>query len=689
VNEVMKNGGKTEKMRTPGPEEESGNNILIIGNMQSGKTSIFKELCGDRSYRIGIPLSSRKLSTGRLRPGGRMRSFLHGLVHPESDSASGHDSVCVNLLDTPGTSTLFVQGEEDMIVRDALIHMRPKALLVVADAKNLRRSLALLAHAAEFGLPTVIVVNMQDEALRYGISIDHGLLSSRLGISVIPATASEGMGISDIEKVLSNPSVPRKTLRFGAGIEKALNDIADLIKDLENGVSARGMATLLVSGDTAAVRLVKNRLGQDTARKVSEIAESINSELDLPFEVIANDAAHIAAGSLVEEVVTHTQRRRRYLDVIGTLSHHPLYGILIAAVVVILMYLFVGLLGATVVVDAVNTRIFEQWLVPLAGRLFEPVPWEFVTDALVDPSFGLVTSGLFLAFGLVMPVLFFFYFAFNILIESGYLPRLSILLDRVFRIIGLNGRGILPITMGFSCITMALITTRMLETRKERIIASFVLLLGTPCAPLLSVMLVILADMSIWASVTVFGIILIQSIAAGMIANRIIPGFTPDFIMQVPPMRIPKLKNIFKKTFRQTGLFLREAVPLFLLASFVIFIFQRAGLLDLVENAARPLIGGFLGLPDESVHIFIRTLIRRESGAAELNMLRGRFDNVQLVVTCLIMTFVTPCMNAIIVLMKERGVLRGFAIMITVSVYAFLVGAALNFVCRWTGVTFT
>ena len=148
------------------------------------------------------------------------------------------------------------------------------------------------------------------------------------------------------------------------------------------------------------------------------------------------------------------------------------------------MYLFVGVFGATYLVDTINSTLFESFLIPLTAKLVSPIPNEFIKDMIIDPDFGILPTGVFLALGLVMPVLFCFYLAFGLLEDSGYLPRLSILLDKLFIKMGLNGKGVVPLVMGFSCVTMAILTTRMLGTKKERNIATFLLLLGMPCAPL-------------------------------------------------------------------------------------------------------------------------------------------------------------------------------------------------------------
>jgi ferrous iron transport protein B len=307
----------------------------------------------------------------------------------------------------------------------------------------------------------------------------------------------------------------------------------------------------------------------------------------------------------------------------------------------------------------------------------------------VDPDFGILPTGVFLALGLVMPVLFCFYLVFGILESSGYLPRLSILLDKVFRKMGLNGKGVIPLVMGFSCVTMAILTTRLLDTKKEKNIATFLLLLGMPCAPLIAVMLVILDKMPFSATLTVFGIIFVQTFVAGFVANKIIPGQGSPLIFEIPPMRLPKPMQVIKSAMQKTYFFIKEAVPVFVFASLFVFLFERIGGLEITENLLRPLTNNLMGLPEKSAQVFIKTIIRRESGATELEHLSGIYTNLQLVVNLLIMTFLTPCINAILVLFKERGEKTAVMIISTVVVYAILMGSLVNHICLALGITFT
>jgi len=317
------------------------------------------------------------------------------------------------------------------------------------------------------------------------------------------------------------------------------------------------------------------------------------------------------------------------------------------------------------------------------------VPWPLLREALLDPDFGLLPTGLFLAFGLVMPVLFFFYLAFAVLQRSGYLARLTVLLDRLLRRVGLNGKGVLPLAMGLSCVTMALITTRMLERRRERLIASFLLLLGMPCAPLLAVMVVILRDMPWSAAVFVAGVLAAQVVVAGVLANRLLPGRVSPFILELPPLRLPDPLTVLAETVRATWAFMREAVPLFLIASLALFTADRLGGLALLERLAHPVTHGLLGLPDEAVQVLVKTLIRRENGATELLLVRDAFDGRQMVVALLVIVGLTPCVNSVLVLLKEQGPVRTAALVAAVTAWTLAMNAVLVRLCALLGLSFS
>ncbi len=634
--------------------------VLLLGPLQSGKTTLFGQLCGKGQEEILLAGSSHTAVCGK-----RASTWF---------------------IDVPGVTTLFAQSEEEEVTVDALLALRPGSLLIVADARNLRRSVALALMAGQTGLPMAMAVNFLDEARLRGLTIDLQGLSRRLGIPVAGTTAVDREGVGELVRALGEARPLSHRAFLPPDLSQMLERMAGALGEGSNASPL--LALLLLAQDKLARRLVSEEMGPEAESEVRRIAEEARAGFGVPPEVLATDLFLAEGGAIASSVVQRTGPGRSWLESFGHLAQHPVWGVPIAAAVILTLYFVVGVVGATWVVDWLNGNVFDSLVLPWLAGWVSYIPWEPARAALMDPDFGIFPAGVVLALGLVLPVLLFFYAAFSVLQDSGYLARLSVLMDRLLRVVGLNGRGVVPLAMGFSCVTMALLTTRILHTRRERIIASLLLLMGVPCAPLLGVMLIVLGPLPVSASVLVFGWIGLQMLLVGWLASKLLPGQGGDFIMELPPMRLPRIRQVARLTWMQTWRFVLEALPFFALAALGLFVFNRLGGLDALQAAAHPLVHGLLGLPDAAVQVFIKTLIRREAGATELSHLREVFSNVQLVVTLLVMTFLSPCVNAVLVLFKERGARVAGVLLVFVTVWAVVAGAAVSLLCRWFGITF-
>jgi ferrous iron transport protein B len=324
---------------------------------------------------------------------------------------------------------------------------------------------------------------------------------------------------------------------------------------------------------------------------------------------------------------------------------------------------------------------------PWAVALFSHVPGAFVRD-LFAGEYGLITMGLSYGLAIVLPIVAVFFTVFALLEDSGYLPRLAVMSDRVFRLMGLNGKAVLPMILGLGCDTMATLTTRILPTRKERALVTLLLALGVPCSAQLGVVLAMLGSMAplgtlIWGVVvmgTLFGV--------GWAAAKVMPGRTSDFLLEVPPIRVPSVGNILIKTAARTEWYLREAVPLFILGTLLLFVLDRAGVLPTIEAASRPLVVGFLGLPEKAADAFLIGFLRRDYGAAGFFVLRqqGLLDGVQALVSLVVITLFVPCIAQFFVMIKERGLRAALAIGAVIVVITLSVGGTLNWALHALGV---
>lgn len=630
-------------------------NYILIGNVNTGKSTIFNKLCRKNIKEGNYPGTTVSISLGPIF--GEVNSRL--------------------LIDAPGSNTIYGENEDELISKRIILDSKTQNIIFIADAKNLKRSLALYFHYVEYGLPTILDINMVDEATIRNIDIDVEKLSQILDIEINTSVAIEGSGISPLKKKLSKLKITESPVKYPQFIKNYFK-LANRI--LTNLTISRGILLSSLTDDRLSWDYLKKRCDPNTLSEMENLARQTKKQTIKEIDILLIDLYMEEAERVYDEVVRiRPTPKIPFADKLGIWSRNPLTGIPIAIIIVILMFLFVGKFGAEYLVGLIERDIFGEIIIPYGEKLCKLVPYEIFSRAIVG-EFGLLSVGLGLAIGIVMPVLLTFYFFYGILENSGYLPRLAILLNKVFKKIGMSGKGILPLIMGLSCITMAILTTRVLDTKKERNIATFLLILGIPCAPLLSVMLVLLADMPFWCSFFIFGFIASQVLLIGYLTNKIFRGKQPDFIMEMPPLRIPRIKGLFINSIRRTYLFLAEAIPVFLLATFIVFFLDETGGLTVLENLTKPIISGFVGLPKESVDVFLMSIIRREAGVAMLTQFveRGVFSEIQIIVNLLLITFLMPCVNAILVIVKERGAKVAVSICSFVLIYAILIGALVN-----------
>jgi ferrous iron transport protein B len=369
-----------------------------------------------------------------------------------------------------------------------------------------------------------------------------------------------------------------------------------------------------------------------------------------------------------------------WLGRLGRLTVHPLWGWPVLAAVLIAMFGFVGVFGAQVLVELLEEGLFGGLVSPLVARLADPWP-ALLRDLLAGP-YGLVTMGLSYGLAIVLPIVTTFFLAFALLEDSGYLPRLAVMADRAFRLLGLNGKAVLPIVLGLGCDTMATLTTRILHTRKERVLATLLLALGIPCSAQLGVILAMLSVVPPLAGLVWGGAVAGVMLAVGFLAARLLPGERGPFLLELPPLRRPSLENVLAKTAARVEWYLKEALPLFLVGTFALFVLDRSGALGALVRLGEPVVVALLGLPAEASAAFLIGFLRRDFAATHLfDMSRqGALTAAQTVVAMVTITLFIPCIANVLVIAKERGLRVAAAIAGVVFPVALLGGAAARLV---------
>ena len=470
-------------------------------------------------------------------------------------------------------------------------------------------------------------------------------------------------------------------------IEAAIEDISNRLSG-SYSVSRRTVGLLLLQRDQEMISLVEEREGEELKhikRIVDEIADSTVHPIHLHIGMGQQRRAEEIAKAVVRQ---SPKTQKSFREGLSRAMMHPVAGIPILLVVLYFgLYQFVGVFGAGFLVDVIEGGLFGEiinpWLIRTAERF---IPVKAIQNLLVG-EYGLFTLGLSYALAIVLPIVGTFFLVFSIIEDSGYLPRLAMLIDRVFKKLGLNGRAVIPLVLGFGCDTMATIVTRTQETPRERILTTLLLALAIPCSAQLGVVLGILSS-SLAALLIWIGVIIGVFILVGMIAAKIVPGKNASFYMELPPLRMPRIQNILIKTYSRLRWYLLEVIPLFLVASVLLWLGDLTGVFTLfVDHVMEPIVS-FIGLPRETAVAFFFGFFRRDFGAAGLYDLnsRGILTGIPLVVASVTMTLFLPCVAQFAVMIKERGIKTALAIALFIFPFSFFVGFVLNFVLTTLGV---
>lgn len=382
-------------------------------------------------------------------------------------------------------------------------------------------------------------------------------------------------------------------------------------------------------------------------------------------------------------ILKKTSKKGKISTWLENATIHPAYGIFILLAVLAIIYEIAGKFGASVLVDFIRIQVFDALLTPVIVSVTKYIPYAIIREMLIG-NYGLYTMGIVYAFAILLPMITIFYLVFGILEDSGYLPRLTVLTDKLLRFIGLNGKATLPMVLGFGCVTMAILSTKSIESRKERLIAAYLLCLTIPCGAKLSIMMGLFTFLPLK---TFFFFILflgVNMILNGYLAGKFLKGERSPFIMELPPFRIPQMRYLMKKTLHRLTWLVNEVIPAFLLGTFILFVLDKLGILLKIENFSAPVVSGGLGLPVKMTEVLLMTFFRSEYGAAGLMeiTLAGYLDSIALLVSLVVLTLFIPCFASLVVLFKEFGVKFATLIAIFIPSYSLLAGTFLNYLFR-------
>jgi ferrous iron transport protein B len=649
---------ESAERRTAGKAARRERRIVLMGSPNAGKSAIFGALTGRYTEVSNYPGTTVEITAGR--------------------GAIGGDEY--EVVDTPGIYSLRPITEEERVARSVLMEGRPDAVVQVVDARNLERALHLTVQLLEAQVPLILVLNILDEAERLGMQIDTGELSRLLGIPVVGTVATRGTGIAELRDAVRTlaPAVRPSPVQYGPQFEEAVAVLSRHGRG-ERAIAARAAALLAIEGDDEMLAAIERDLSEaERVEARGAIAGCSRSPVRPADYVIAMHRQGYAAGVVARAVRRRNPGALPLAERLSRLAMRPLTGIPILLAAILGFYEFVGVFGAQVAVNFLEQTVFGQYVNPPITRLVAAVlPWPAAQDLLVN-EYGVFTLGIRYAVAIILPIVTAFFLAFSLIEDSGYLPRLAMLIDRVFKRIGLNGRAVIPLVLGFGCDTMATMVTRTLETKRERVLATFLLALAVPCSAQIGVIVALLAGKAgyLWVFV---GVMTAVFLLVGLLAARVMPGSKPVFYMEIPPLRLPQARNVLVKTYVRLVWYFKEILPLFVLASALIWAGRLTGLFDLAVKAfAYPV--QWIGLPASAAPAFLFGFFRRDFGAAGLYdmMTAGSLHGYSLVVACVTLALFMPCVAQFAVTVKERGWKMAVGMAAFIFPFAFAVGGLVN-----------
>jgi ferrous iron transport protein B len=625
--------------------------VALVGNPNVGKSVVFNYLTSSYVDVSNYAGTTIEVSVGNLK--------LSETEKPCSDYA-------FQVIDTPGIYSVSNLQEEETVTRDYILEA--DLIINVVSALSLGRDLFLTKQLADMGKPMLVLINQYDEAKKHKINVKVKVISQALGLDVELSSATLGEGLEELRNYILNfiDNAKFKPGRISKEIDNYCVPYLEMVFD-------RASALLIAEADAELAKANDIVLPLNATSRRKEIYNIRNREVD----------------ELVREAVSEIQFA--WIDKLGDLFLNPVIGSFTAVVVVYtFLFLFLGVFVAGTTVDFLENNIFKAYYEPFMRNLVGSIiPYDsssMASTLFTDPAralgtilvgdYGVLTLTITYLYALLLPLVFGFYLGLAFLEDSGYLPRLAVLVDGVLSSLGMNGRAIIPLILGGGCVTMATVTTRLLSTKKEKLITIALLGLTIPCSAQLGVIQGLLTNIGgflpwlIWG-----GTLFLVFVLTGLVLNKLVPGECGHFVSDIPPIRLPVFKNLMQKTIQRTKVFMNEAIPAFFIAALVVSVLQVTGVLKNIINWAEPIMADVLLLPKEVTLSFILGMIRRDFGA--FGLMEIPLSAAQLVTVCVVLTLFVPCIATVAVMIKEKNLKIAMGIWVSSWILALGIGAVL------------
>lgn len=608
--------------------------IVLMGQPNSGKSTIFNHVAGYKAVTSNFPGKTVEYTSSKVN--------LFGEIF--------------EIVDLPGTYSLTSFDLAELEARKYLLRNSVDIVINVIDASLLSRSLELTLQLLELKLPMVICLNMIDEAERKGIKIDIEKLSKILGVPVMPTIAVKGNGVKELFSIAYKMGEKKKigkTLNFSKDVEEVIAQLSTQIKkkqiNQEFNVPERFLALKYLENDSYFMENYKKK-SNNLFKEIGHFQNILKETHGRQSDVVISSERHHLSMNIYESVVLLTKPHTSLIDYLDNVLMHPFLGYISLGLI---FYLFFNLVFSV-------GKIVEEPLLDYFYRLIPLIEKSINPNTLSFSIISGIIQGLAGGIAIVLPYLFPFLFGLAILEDLGYLPRIAFLLDAFLHKIGLHGKSIIPFILGYGCTVPAIMATRILESGRDRFIAS-VLATMIPCAARMTIIFALVAFyISPQAALAIYILNIIVIIISGKILSRLLPEVTPGMILEIPAYHIPSIKVALAKTWLRMKEFIFIAWPLLIVGSTVLGLLQYYKTDMLINNLFSPLTS-LLGLPLVVGTTLIFGILRKELSMLMLIQAIGTTNVIAVMSTTQIMTFTifiifyVPCVATIAVLWREIG----------------------------------
>ncbi len=638
----MKNASESTILKDKSSIGDSGDKRLTLalaGNVNVGKSTIFNQLTGLAQ------------ETGNW--GGKTVEIKKGTL--------AHHDMQIDIIDLPGIYSFATYSPEEQITQEYILTQNPDVIINVVDATSLERNLYFTLQLKEMGQPVVLVLNYHDIARKKNISIDTGLLAELLGVPVVDAIAIQGIGVHELVdaalELLSKPQTNTYSLKYGSEVEQRINRVIQLLNNTSLRGVSKWLAIQLLEGKKPAL-LSEDESISTVASSAEKLARELVSMHGEDISTVISAERYALAAAIAGQVSSRTEPVKKFSNILDNITLHPVFG----------YFLFFLTLAAILVI----VSLFGGWVTGVIEGFFESIKPE-ISGAAMDIFWNGGVIGFYaamiVAIGFILP----FFLILSWLSESGYLPRIAFLMDRPCHTLGLHGMSSIPLIMALGCNVPACMACRVMNNKRDRLIATFLTTM-VPCTARTSIVLGLVGAFVGWqwaVGILAFQFLLIYTV--GLILNKIMPSTSPGIIMEIPEYRWPSWKNVWRQAWFKFKDFLT-------IGSVIIEALNVYNLLDYITNILSPVTVSWLGLPAFTGVLLIFGILRKEANLALLISFAGGaavttiMTPLQMVVFTIVILIYIPCISTIAVLLKETG-LKIITLMVLAEIaLAILIG---------------